>query len=219
MVGVRQFNEDRLLEQALEVFWRKGLRGTSMQDLANATGVLRGSLYNAYGDKDALFLLAFEQYAARFLASARAALSNPDPRQALLAFFDIAIANMTEGSPSKGCLTTKTATEGDPAGEDIQQRLRTLLDELHATVRSALSSERARKRLTLDPSEAALVVVTFTRGLAVMERVYQNRKRLRDAANALVRTLTIDKRRRPNQRPRTLRREQEIERKRSIRKT
>jgi TetR/AcrR family transcriptional regulator, transcriptional repressor for nem operon len=44
MVGVRQFDEDRALGQALEVFWRKGLRATSMLDLANATGVLRGSL-------------------------------------------------------------------------------------------------------------------------------------------------------------------------------
>jgi TetR/AcrR family transcriptional regulator, transcriptional repressor for nem operon len=190
MVGVRQFDEDRLLGQALEVFWRKGLRATTMLDLANATGVLRGSLYNAYGDKDALFLMAFERYAGRFLDSARVALSNPDPRQALLAFFDVAIANMTEGSPPKGCLTTRTATESDPTTGAIQRRLRTLLDDLQAIVHSALSSETACKGLTLEPAEAALVIVTFTRGLAVMERVYQNRKRLRDAAHGLVRALT-----------------------------
>ena len=37
-------------------FWRKGLHDATMQDLAAATGVLRGSLYHAYGDKEAIFL-------------------------------------------------------------------------------------------------------------------------------------------------------------------
>jgi TetR/AcrR family transcriptional repressor of nem operon len=202
MVGVRQFDEDRLLAQALEVFWRKGFRSTSMLDLANATGVLRGSLYNAYGDKDALFLLVFERYAARFLEAVRAVLADPDPRQALLGFFEMAIVNMTEGSPSRGCLTTRTATESDAASKAIDLRLKTLLDELEAIVLAALSGERARKALALAPAEAALVVVTFTRGLAVMERVYHSRKRLRDAAHGLVQALMRDASTRP---PRTRR--------------
>ncbi len=197
MVGVRQFDEERLLAQALEVFWRKGFRATSMLDLANATGVLRGSLYNAYGDKDALFLLAFERYAGRFLELVRAVLADPDPRRALLGFFDMIIVNMTEGSPSKGCLTTRTATENDATNEAVELRLQTLLDDLQAIVLAALSGERARKALTLEPREAALVVVTFTRGLAVMERVYHSRKRLRDAAHGLVDALIPDKRARP----------------------
>ena len=52
MVGTRQFDEDEMLAGALEVFWRKGFTGTSMIDLAEATGIQRGSLYNAYGDKE-----------------------------------------------------------------------------------------------------------------------------------------------------------------------
>ena len=47
MAGVRQFNEDDAFAHALDVFWRKGFRATSMLDLAEATGVQRGSLYNA----------------------------------------------------------------------------------------------------------------------------------------------------------------------------
>src|SRR4051812_21795286 len=93
IVGARQFDEDALLEVALEAFWQNGFTATSMVDVAEATGVQRGSLYNAYGDKERLFLLAFERYASRFLDSVRQALSNPDPAVALMDLFKGAIAS------------------------------------------------------------------------------------------------------------------------------
>ena len=57
MVGTRQFDEDALLEAALNTFWQNGFTATSMIDVAEATGVQRGSLYNAYGDKRGIFLV------------------------------------------------------------------------------------------------------------------------------------------------------------------
>lgn len=96
---------------------------------------------------------------------------------------------MTSGTPAKGCLTTKTAAEADAIGPRIQQRLRELLDALQLTISSALSAERIRGDLALAPAEAAQVMVTFTRGLAVMERIYQEPQRLRSTADSLVRML------------------------------
>jgi AcrR family transcriptional regulator len=189
MVGVRQFDEKKVLAFALEVFWRKGWRSTSMADLAEATGVQRGSLYNAFGGKEELFLLAFEQYAARFLDEAGRALDASDARQALGRFFDVVIANMTSGSPPRGCLTTKTAADADIVGPAIQERLKKLLDDLDALVRNALSQDAVRPGLLLRPEEASRVVVTFTRGLAVMERVHHDPAGLRRTAEALVRVL------------------------------
>jgi TetR/AcrR family transcriptional regulator, transcriptional repressor for nem operon len=46
-----------------------------MLDLAKSTGVQRCSLYNAYGDKEEIFLRVFERYAERFIADARKALN------------------------------------------------------------------------------------------------------------------------------------------------
>src|ERR1700733_7569862 len=102
MVGTRQFDEDALLEVALKTFWQNGFSATAMIDLAEATGVQRGSLYHAYGDKERLFLLAFERYSSRFLGSVRKALSNPDPAVALTTFFKGIIVNMTKGVPPRG---------------------------------------------------------------------------------------------------------------------
>src|SRR3982074_187864 len=98
MVGARQFDEQEVIAIALDVFWRKGLHDATMQDLAAATGVQRGSLYNAYGDKETIFLRAFDQYAEEFLETARRTLAEGDPASRLQKFFDVIVINMTSGS-------------------------------------------------------------------------------------------------------------------------
>jgi TetR/AcrR family transcriptional regulator, transcriptional repressor for nem operon len=186
MAMVRQFDEETVLDKVLETFWQKGWQATSMADLAEAADVQRGSLYHAYGGKEQLFLLAFDRYATRFLTEAQTALVAPSADLALRRFFDVAIANMTAGSPARGCLTTKTAAEVDAVGEQVQERLQVLLDDLEAVITKALSGKAIRTRLSTSPAEAARVIVTFTRGLAVIERVYRERDRLQALADSFV---------------------------------
>lgn len=187
MAGVKQFDEAAVMRTALDVFWSKGFAATSMLDLAGATGVQRGSLYNAYGSKDAIFLRAFEAYADRLLALIRAALDQPDPQAALAAFFEAVITNMTSGEPARGCLSTRTAVEA--AGPEVRERVRRWLEEFEAAIDAALATPLFRRRLALPPAEAAQLLVTFTRGLAVMERVHNDRARLQETATSLVRLL------------------------------
>jgi TetR/AcrR family transcriptional regulator, transcriptional repressor for nem operon len=196
MVGTRQFDEDALLEVALKTFWQSGFAATSMIDVAEATGVQRGSLYNAYGDKERLFLLAYERYASRFLDSVRQSLSNPDPAVALTALLKGIIANFVAGTPSRGCLTTKTMIELHLAGKTIEARVKRLLEDLTALIREALSTPAATRKLSCDPQIAAELVVTFTRGLAVMERVDRNTKHLEKMSQQFVRLLVPEAKRR-----------------------
>ena len=66
----REFDHDDVLRIAFDQFWRKGVRGTSLSDIARDAGVQRGSLYNAFGSKEALFLCAYERYAGDYLSVA-----------------------------------------------------------------------------------------------------------------------------------------------------
>ncbi|GAB3257808.1 TetR/AcrR family transcriptional regulator [Chitinimonas naiadis] len=187
MAGVRQFDEEATLKKALALFWEKGYRATSMLDLAQATGVQRGSLYNAYRDKEALFLRAYEQYSTRFLADTRTAFETADLRAALTAFFKLTVDTMTAGQPSHGCLTTKTATDLDAGDQRLHTAVQERLDRLEATIAEQLAGHTAN--LALPPTAAARLIVTYTRGLAVMERVYGNRERLDDSAASLIQLL------------------------------
>jgi TetR/AcrR family transcriptional repressor of nem operon len=58
----REFDESTVLDAAMDVFWRKGYEKTSMADLLKATGLHKGSLYQAFGDKHSLFIRALKRY-------------------------------------------------------------------------------------------------------------------------------------------------------------
>lgn len=189
MAGTRQFDEGAALERALEVFWLKGYGATSMQDLAEATGVQRGSLYNAYRDKESLFLHVFDKYKNNILTEVRAALDRPRLEDALRAFFSFSIASMTSGIPARGCLSTKTAVDMAAAGEKIHEQLKGLVDELERALAARLSTEEALPQLNLPPADAARLLATLTRGIVVMERIYQDPERLRATAEAMIRVL------------------------------
>ena len=195
MVGTRQFDEDAMLEVALRTFWQNGFAATSMIDVAEATGVQRGSLYNAYGDKERLFLLAYERYAGRFLDSVRRTLSDPDPEIALAALLKEIVANMVEGAPSRGCFTTRTALDLPLAGEAIEARVKQLIEDFTGVIRDALSTPAARRKLSCDPAAAADLIVTFTRGLAVMERAFHNPRHLEKMAQQFLRLLVPETKR------------------------
>lgn len=191
MVGARQFDEQEVIALALEVFWRKGLHDATMQDLAAATGVQRGSLYNAYGDKEEIFLRAFDTYAGQFLEAAGKALAEGDVSERLRNFLDMIIVNMTSGSPARGCLTTRTALDSAISGAAVRQRVQGLLSRLEQVIAKAISSAAGRKP-AIEASRLARVVVTYTRGLAVMERAGYSRKQLKEAAATFVDALADD---------------------------
>ena len=191
MVGARQFDEQEVIALALEVFWRKGLHDATMQELAAATGVQRGSLYNAYGDKEEIFLRSFDQYADQFLAAAENTLAEGDAAARLRNFLDMIVVNMTSGSPPRGCLTTRTALDAAISSKAVRERVQNLLGRLEQLIAKAISSA-PNKKPTIDANRLARVVVTFTRGLAVMERAGYSRKQLKEAAATFVDALVGD---------------------------
>lgn len=190
MAGVRQFDESEALEKALALFWQKGFTETTMQELATATGVQRGSLYNAYGDKETLFLRVFEVYRERFLLQVRKSLDKPKTRDALRSFFDHVITSMTtvlaEDAPTRSCLSTKTAMEAEDMGHAIRKAIQSLLDEFEGILLERLSMIEKGTRMRLPADEAARLILTLTRGIVVIERVYRDPKRLRRTADSLI---------------------------------
>ena len=200
MAGVRQFDEGEMLERALNLFWQKGYSQTTMQDLAEATGVQRGSLYNAYGDKETLFLRVFGVYREKYVVQMRDALEQPGLRESLRSFFDFAISSMRTGQPTRGCLSTKTAVGVEELDEPLRTALKDLLDEIEAALYDRLSRAEEAGKLAISPREAAQLLVTHTRGLVVIERVYQDEDRLRSMADLLIDLLLVPEKTRRSKR-------------------
>lgn len=191
MAGVRQFDEQTALDKALSLFWQQGYANTTMQELAAATGVQRGSLYNAYGDKETLFLRVFGVYRQRYIGQMREALDQPDLRAALRSFFAFAIKSMITGLPTRGCLSTKTAVGTENLDETLRGAIRDLVDDIESALYDRLTRPDAKDRLRMDPRQAAQLFVTMTRGLVVIERIYQDEARMRTMADLLVEQLLV----------------------------
>src|SRR5438128_10423655 len=64
MAGKKAFDPHRVLEKAMNAFWERGYEGISIEELVQATGIGRGSLYDTFEDKHSLYLAALDQYIA-----------------------------------------------------------------------------------------------------------------------------------------------------------
>src|SRR3984957_10866433 len=111
MAGVKQFNRNEVLDRAMEVFWRNGYQATSIQDLVEATGVNRGSLYTTFGDKRGFFLAILERYSVRFGEPMMAELNDPNPRRAIERMLEAIVRRTGDSRWPRGCLFTNTALE------------------------------------------------------------------------------------------------------------
>ena len=187
----REFDHDEVLRIAFDQFWRKGVRGTSLADIARDAGVQRGSLYNAFGSKEALFLVAYERYAGEYLKSVEKALGAGTLRKRLTAFFDMTIRNMCAGCPSRGCPTTRGlmelgSAEGEGLDDDARQAFADLIARITALVQEALLEGATRGEFRGNAEAAALHIVAVTRGLAVLERAFGDETQLRKIARETV---------------------------------
>ena len=183
----REFDHDDVLRIAFDQFWRKGVRGTSLSDIARDAGVQRGSLYNAFGSKEALFLCAYERYAGEYLSSVEKALGSGTLRKRLTAFFDLTIRNFRSGSPPRGCPTTRglmelASVEGEGLDENARQAFADLVARITGLVQKTLAEGATRGEFDGDPATAALHIANVTRGLAVLERAFGDEAQLRKIA-------------------------------------
>lgn len=89
MARTKNFDEVKVLESAMLLFWKKGYSATSMKELEQVMGLTITSIYNAFGNKRALFEMALNYYLQHILSKFIESLNNADsPENALKAYID-----------------------------------------------------------------------------------------------------------------------------------
>ena len=78
MARPRTFDEETVIKAALGQFRTTGYSGTSLDDLVKATGLAKASIYNAFGDKHALYIRAFECYCSEVVGMVSGELDGSD---------------------------------------------------------------------------------------------------------------------------------------------
>jgi TetR/AcrR family transcriptional repressor of nem operon len=179
----RTFDLDQALDRALEVFWCRGYEATSVRDLTEALGVGQGSLYAAFGSKDALYRSALERYVDRQGAQLLAALETEEELRPVLRRALIGLAEADLADPGRrGCLLVNAATER-AADEATGRQVAAALSAVETALRSALRRAQLRGEIKpeKDPAQIARLLTTFIQGLRVMGKARASRAFVTDA--------------------------------------
>lgn len=121
----RAYDPEEALARARDTFWRNGYTGTSLDDLSEATGMNRPSLYGAFGDKHALYLQTMERYVEAGRVAMESALDSALPlREALMRVFDGALGwYLPAHDAARGCLLIGTAVVEAVNDAAVRERL------------------------------------------------------------------------------------------------
>lgn len=181
MARPREFDEASALEAAIACFWNRGYEATSVRDLAENMGLSAPSLYNAYGDKHALFVQALEHYLDRSMRERieRLETSLP-PKQAIRKFIGEIIDHSVSDRDRRGCFLVNSALEVAPHDKKLGGLIADRLAELEAffarLIRRAQNEGTVpRKRAGKDLARLLLGVVL---GVRVLARVRPERSLL-----------------------------------------
>lgn len=121
------------LSRAMNLFWRKGFHATSLKDLEGALDMRPGSIYAAFGSKEALFRLALDRYGAEMGAqTARIFDAAPTPLAGLAAYLRSLGGLRDSDAPSYACMLMKTVLELPPGDDPARAAAEALLARAEA---------------------------------------------------------------------------------------
>ena len=167
----KQFEPEQALSSAMSAFWRHGYDATSMEDLMDCMGIGRASIYNAFGNKRALFLSALDHYVCN--GGALQGVRLPDsPRLAIVTAFRTIVERAVTGESCDGCLVVNTALELAPHDDEIAQIVNGIFVQQEALFRTFLERAMACGEVpqTLDPSRTAQTLLALSIAVLVLAR-------------------------------------------------
>lgn len=192
MARPREFDIDAALERAMQAFWAKGFEATSLDDLCEATGLGRSSLYAAFGGKRALLHRSLDRYEEQGIARITSALSRPAPvREAFADFIGDLIDRIVAGPGRRGCFIGNCAAELARQDQVTAARVRRSLARIEATFGEALARAQAHGEIaaTVEVEPLARFLVAGIQGLRLVGKANPDRAALENIAAVMLRCL------------------------------
>jgi len=179
-----EFDENKVLTNAMEQFWREGFEASSVQKLLDCTGINRGTLYNSFGDKDTFFKSCVDHYNKVVDTQIAASLKNSNlgPWEAIEAYFDESVLNVTNKHRSMGCLLVNSVCESINYDKEMRKVVRgsltTIRKALLARLNEAHKNRKVKKGISAE--FAAEVLMNSLHGIRVNSRDGKTSKQLKE---------------------------------------
>jgi TetR/AcrR family transcriptional repressor of nem operon len=176
MARPRNFEADTVVERAMEEFWTHGYAGTSPAQLAEATGIGKGSLYNTFGSKRQLFDQALDRYGRMGAGLAEEFMARPgSTREVVRAYLRETVDSDYAHPVKRGCLAVNTAAELGGQDPEVTRVLQGIQERLISVLaaRIELGRRNGDVRADLDPRAAAEFLMNTSAGLRIRARTQE----------------------------------------------
>jgi TetR/AcrR family transcriptional repressor of nem operon len=177
MARPREFDEGAVMDAAVLCFWKQGYEATSVRDLVAQTGITAASLYNAFGDKRALYQKTLDHYVEASVADRVRRCEALPPRQAIEAFFEDIVKRSLNDRDRKGCMLVNAALDvapHDPAFRKVVAKVLIGIEAFFlACVRAGQADGSVTRSLPAETLSQNLLGVLM--GIRVLARVRPER--------------------------------------------
>ena len=187
----RCFNLEEALDRSMLLFWEKGFQKTSLDEIAEAVGVKKPSLYAAFGDKATLFRKVLQRYSDKLSEPVQALDRYDDIREAIDAFIELGItAGCSQGHP-RGCLLASAFADSCGLPTNLAKEIKALINQADQAVAQRLKKAVRDGQLPIDfdSKGTARFLITLMHGIALRIRAGESRADLRKIKKAALRCL------------------------------
>jgi TetR/AcrR family transcriptional regulator, transcriptional repressor for nem operon len=186
----RKFDERDVVAAARDEFWSRGYAATSVDDLTSVTGLGKGSLYGAFGDKHGLFLRALDEYIGDSLDTVRAQLRDPahSAYDRLTRHIRAQVRAIAADKERRGCMMAKSAAELSATDDTVERAVEHAYAIWHAELANCI--KEAQRDGAIDkkqnPQALATSVLAFMRGQEALHKGGVKPAQLKAAAEQMI---------------------------------
>ncbi len=190
MARTKEFDPEKVIGKALDLFRLRGYEATSVDDLVTHLGIRRSSLYDTFGSKHALYLAALDRYLEKsqpLSAGGEAGFSSA--RKIIEDILTLQVEEALSLAPCGGCFLVNSIAERMPQDQDVTRRVRENLAQSESMFVRLLKSDSS---LGLDEAESQRLAQYFVNtvlGIRLMAKANPDRQSLLNVASTALRAL------------------------------
>jgi len=158
-----EYDLEKVLDEAMEIFWKKGYEGVSMAELVSSTGLNRRTMYSLFKDKEGLFRDSLDNYYTKRSAKKLSILKENEGKKGIELFF----SSFKFGQNFKGCLFSNSMREKECLNDETYNIPKEYFNDISIQMEINLRKAQEDNDFSGDPKSMALTLVTFIHGFHV----------------------------------------------------
>jgi len=180
-----EFDRQRALQNAMQLFWRRGYHPSSLSDLLAVTGLSRSSFYATFVDKRSLYAECLELFGQRTRQILQREADDEQPLRAIAGFFRHTLFEVPRARSTWGCMMVNTVLELAGNDDELQQLALDLLAQIEDDFAGIFARAQALGQLDspFTPEQLAAHLMTLNQGFRVQSRQKQDRAQLESTLN------------------------------------